>query len=173
MLEFLVGLRPSFSRLGRVRTSSALHSAYRKRPFGSSQKYRRKKSEESRSNSLNFLQGVLLPPFGAKRWRQKHPQGTSAGIGRRFLLRGTQALRRLRTPAPGVRTAIRSFSGSGAMRSLRCAARNFIYVRIFNNRVTQFVLRTKQLIPTLRFTSLGMTNRTSVILRRNPRRIPT
>ena len=35
-----------------------------------------------------FLRGADLPPFVTKRWRQKCPQGTSVGIGRRFSLSG-------------------------------------------------------------------------------------
>ena len=36
---------------------------------------------------------LLAPPFGTKRWRQKCPQGTSVGIGRRFSLSGHKRLR--------------------------------------------------------------------------------
>ena len=35
----------------------------------------------------------FLPPFVTKRWRQKCPQGTSVGIGRRFSLSGHKRLR--------------------------------------------------------------------------------
>ena len=35
-----------------------------------------------------FLRGADLPPFVTERWRQKCPQGTSVGIGRRFSLSG-------------------------------------------------------------------------------------
>ena len=35
---------------------------------------------------MNFLQGILLPPFVTKRWRQKCPQGTFAGSGQRMSL---------------------------------------------------------------------------------------
>ena len=40
-----------------------------------------------------FLRGADLPPFDTKRWRQKCPQGTSVGIGRRFSLSGHKRLR--------------------------------------------------------------------------------
>ena len=40
-----------------------------------------------------LLQGADLPPFGDNRWRQKCPQGTSVGIGRRFSLSGHKRLR--------------------------------------------------------------------------------
>ena len=40
-----------------------------------------------------LLQGADLPPFVTKRWRQKCPQGTSVGIGRRFSLSGHKRLR--------------------------------------------------------------------------------
>ena len=40
-----------------------------------------------------FLRGADLPPFGTKRWRQKCPQGTFVGIGRRFSLSGHKRLR--------------------------------------------------------------------------------
>ena len=42
---------------------------------------------------VRLLQGVDLPPFVTKRWRQKCPQGTSVGIGRRFSLSGHKRLR--------------------------------------------------------------------------------
>ena len=106
--------------------------------------------EASRINVLNLLQGNLLPPFVTKRWSQKCPQPTPAaraetacGLCRARRRKPSAAkvwhLRRERTtilteraqktalfctPAPGVRTDVRSFSVSGAMRSLRCAARN-------------------------------------------------
>ena len=35
----------------------------------------------------------FLPPFVTERWRQKCPQGTSVGIGRRFSLSGHKRLR--------------------------------------------------------------------------------
>gem|GEM_PF-5143036 len=41
----------------------------------------------------DFLRGATLPPFVTKRWRQKCPQGTSVGIGRRFSLSGHKRLR--------------------------------------------------------------------------------
>ena len=102
-----------------------------------------------------FLRGAGLPPFVTKRWRQKCPQGTSVGIGRRFSLSGHKRLRccgakdctastvaarqspqeasalaccpSFCTPAPGARTAVRSDSSSGAMRRLLCASRNGNY----------------------------------------------
>ena len=102
-----------------------------------------------------LLQGADLPPFVTKRWRQKCPQGTSVGIGRRFSLSGHKRLRccgakdctastvaarqspqaasalaccpSFCTPAPGARTAVRSDSSSGAMRRLLCASRNGNY----------------------------------------------
>ena len=102
-----------------------------------------------------FLRGADLPPFVTKRWRQKCPQGTFVGIGRRFSLSGHKRLRccgakdctastvaarqspqaasalaccpSFCTPAPGARTSVRSVSSSGAMRSLWCAPRNMIY----------------------------------------------
>ena len=40
-----------------------------------------------------LLQGADLPPFVTERWRQKCPQGTSVGIGRRFSLSGHKRLR--------------------------------------------------------------------------------
>ena len=40
-----------------------------------------------------LLQGADLPPFVFKRWRQKCPQGTFVGIGRRFSLSGHKRLR--------------------------------------------------------------------------------
>ena len=40
-----------------------------------------------------FLRGADLPPFLNKRWRQKCPQGTFVGIGRRFSLSGHKRLR--------------------------------------------------------------------------------
>ena len=40
-----------------------------------------------------FLRGADLPPFVTKRWRQKCPQGTSVGIGRRCSLSGHKRLR--------------------------------------------------------------------------------
>ena len=40
-----------------------------------------------------LLQGADLPPFVTKRWRQKCPQGTSVGIGRRLSLSGHKRLR--------------------------------------------------------------------------------
>ena len=43
-----------------------------------SPKNRRKKSETSRINFLNCLQGILLPPFGDKRWCQKCLRPTPA-----------------------------------------------------------------------------------------------
>ena len=118
--------------------------------------------EASRPSIRRFLRGADLPPFGNKRWRQKCPQGTSVGIGRRFSLSGHKRLRccgakdctastvaarqspqaasalaccpSFCTPAPGARTAVRSDSSSGAMRNLRCAARNddYLLVSCFN-----------------------------------------
>ena len=41
----------------------------------------------------DFLRGATLPPFVTKRWRQKCPQGTFVGIGRRFSLSGHKRLR--------------------------------------------------------------------------------
>ena len=85
---------------------------------------------------------------------KKCPQGTSVGIGRRFSLSGHKRLRccgakRLHRfdcggsaksasglctrllpvvfARPGARTAVRSVSSSGAMRSLWCAPRDMIY----------------------------------------------
>ena len=103
-----------------------------------------------------FLRGADLPPFVTERWRQKCPQGTSVGIGRRCSLSGHKRLRccgakdctastvaarqspqeasalaccpSFCTPAPGARTAVRSVSSSGAMRRLLCAARNCDYL---------------------------------------------
>ena len=103
-----------------------------------------------------LLQGADLPPFVTERWRQKCPQGTSVGIGRRCSLSGHKRLRccgakdctastvaarqspqaasalaccpSFCTPAPGARTAVRSVSSSGAMRRLLCAARNCDYL---------------------------------------------
>ena len=103
-----------------------------------------------------FLRGADLPPFVTKRWRQKCPQGTFVGIGRRFSLSGHKRLRccgakdctastvaarqspqeasalaccpSFCTPAPGARTAVRSVSSSCAMRRLLCAARNCDYL---------------------------------------------
>ena len=111
--------------------------------------------EASRPSIRRFLRGADLPPFGNKRWRQKCPQGTSVGIGRRFSLSGHKRLRccgakdctastvaarqspqaasalaccpSFCTPAPGARTSVRSVSSSGAMRSLWCAPRDMIY----------------------------------------------
>ncbi len=40
-----------------------------------------------------LLQGADLPPFVTERWRQKCPQGTSVGIGRRCSLSGHKRLR--------------------------------------------------------------------------------
>ena len=102
-----------------------------------------------------LLQGADLPPFVTERWRQKCPQSTSVGIGRRFSLSGHKRLRccgakdctastvaarqspqeasalaccpSFCTPAPGARTAVRSVSSSGAMRRLLCASRNGNY----------------------------------------------
>ena len=102
-----------------------------------------------------FLRGADLPPFVTKRWRQKCPQSTSVGIGRRCSLSGHKRLRccgakdctastvaarqspqeasalaccpSFCTPAPGARTAVRSVSSSGAMRRLLCASRNGNY----------------------------------------------
>ena len=99
-----------------------------------------------------LLQGADLPPFVTKRWRQKCPQGTSVGIGRRCSLSGHKRLRccgakdctastvaarqspqaasaltccpSFCTPAPSARTAVRSDSSSGAMRRQLCAVRN-------------------------------------------------
>ena len=112
--------------------------------------------EASRPSIRRFLRGADLPPFLNKRWRQKCPQGTSVGIGRRFSLSGHKRLRccgakdctastvaarqspqaasalaccpSFCTPAPGARTAVRSVSSSGAMRRLLCAARNCDYL---------------------------------------------
>ena len=102
-----------------------------------------------------FLRGADLPPFVTERWRQKCPQSTYVGIGRRCSLSGHKRLRccgakdctastvaarqspqaasalaccpSFCTPAPGARTSVRSVSSSGAMRSLWCAPRNMIY----------------------------------------------
>ena len=49
--------------------------------------------EASRPSIRRFLRGADLPPFVTKRWRQKCPQGTSVGIGRRFSLSGHKRLR--------------------------------------------------------------------------------
>ena len=112
--------------------------------------------EASRPSIRRFLRGADLPPFVTKRWRQKCPQGTSVGIGRRCSLSGHKRLRccgakdctastvaarqspqaasalaccpSFCTPAPGARTAVRSVSSSGAMRRLLCAARNCDYL---------------------------------------------
>ena len=111
--------------------------------------------EASRPSIRRFLRGADLPPFVTKRWRQKCPQGTSVGIGRRFSLSGHKRLRccgakdctastvaarqspqaasalaccpSFCTPAPGARTAVRSDSSSGAMRRLLRASRNGDY----------------------------------------------
>ena len=105
-----------------------------------------------------LLQGADLPPFVTERWRQKCPQSTSVGIGRRCSLSGHKRLRccgakdctastvaarqspqeasalaycpSFCTPAPGARTAVRSVSASGAMWNLRCTARNDDYLLI-------------------------------------------
>ena len=102
-----------------------------------------------------LLQGADLPPFVTERWRQKCPQSTSVGIGRRCSLSGHKRLRccgakdctastvaarqspqaasalaccpSFCTPAPGARTAVRSDSSSGAMRRLLRASRNGDY----------------------------------------------
>ena len=49
--------------------------------------------EASRPSIRRLLRGAGLPPFVTKRWRQKCPQGTSVGIGRRFSLSGHKRLR--------------------------------------------------------------------------------
>ena len=49
--------------------------------------------EASRPSIRRFLRGADLPPFVTKRWRQKCPQGTFVGIGRRFSLSGHKRLR--------------------------------------------------------------------------------
>ena len=49
--------------------------------------------EASRPSIGRFLRGADLPPFVTKRWRQKCPQGTFVGIGRRFSLSGHKRLR--------------------------------------------------------------------------------
>ena len=112
-------------------------------------------SEISRTSIRFFLRGADLPPFVTKRWRQKCPQSTSVGIGRRCSLSGHKRLRccgakdctastvaarqspqaasalaccpSFCTPAPGARTAVRSDSSSGAMRRLLRASRNGDY----------------------------------------------
>ena len=112
--------------------------------------------EASRPSIGRFLRGADLPPFVTKRWRQKCPQGTFVGIGRRFSQSGPKRQRgcgakdctastvaarpspqeasalaccpSFCTPAPGARTAVRSVSSSGAMRRLLCAARNCDYL---------------------------------------------
>ena len=49
--------------------------------------------EASRPSIGRFLRRADLPPFVTKRWRQKCPQGTFVGIGRRFSLSGHKRLR--------------------------------------------------------------------------------
>ena len=49
--------------------------------------------ESSVPSIRRLLRGAGLPPFDTKRWRQKCPQGTSVGIGRRFSLSGHKRLR--------------------------------------------------------------------------------
>ena len=44
--------------------------------------------ESSVPSIRRLLRGAGLPPFDTKRWRQKCPQGTFVGIGRRFSLSG-------------------------------------------------------------------------------------
>ena len=94
-----------------------------------------------------FLRGADLPPFVTERWRQKCPQGTSVGIGRRFSLSGHKRLRccgakdctastvaarqspqaasalaccpSFCTPAPGARAAAVTASAIFAVRSRR------------------------------------------------------
>ena len=49
--------------------------------------------ESSVPSIRRLLRGAGLPPFDTKRWRQKCPQGTFVGIGRRFSLSGHKRLR--------------------------------------------------------------------------------
>ena len=49
--------------------------------------------ESSVPSIRRLLRGAGLPPFDTKRWRQKCPQGTSVGIGRRCSLSGHKRLR--------------------------------------------------------------------------------
>ena len=49
--------------------------------------------ESSVPSIRRLLRGAGLPPFDTKRWRQKCPQGTFVGIGRRCSLSGHKRLR--------------------------------------------------------------------------------
>ena len=68
-----------------------------------------------------------LPPFVTKRWRQKCPQDTSVGIGRRFSLSGHARSTPFAHTRSGRSNHCSICSASGAMRRMLCASRNDDY----------------------------------------------
>ena len=74
-----------------------------------------------------FLQAAGLPPFGTKRWRQKCPQGTSVGIGRRCSLSGHKRLRCFARPLRALEPPFDLIPPPVQCRRMLCASRNDDY----------------------------------------------
>ena len=121
-----------------------------------------------------FLRGADLPPFVTERWRQKCPQGTSVGIGRRFSLSGhkrlrcfARPLRALEPPSdlipPPVQCGI-----CGALRATMIICWSPVLTGL---RPAGSHCEKSGKIPTLHCIPPGMTN--PVILRRKSKPIPT
>ena len=67
---------------------------------------------------------VFLRTFGLTQKYQKVKHGEKPRVASPVLAERPRKTALFRTPAPGVRTAVRSVSSCGALRSLRCASRN-------------------------------------------------
>ena len=121
-----------------------------------------------------FLRGADLPPFVTERWRQKCPQGTSVGIGRRFSLSGhkrlrcfARPLRALEPPSDLIPPPVQCGDS--------CALCAMIIIRLRPHmaglRPAGSHCEKSGKIPTLHCIPPGMTN--PVILRRKSKPIPT
>ena len=116
----------------------------------------KERAGKSRSNFMNILQGILYhllaPKGGAKTIRDRRPrkkEETERSDG----MAKNSGKRRLRLKRYSGKFAPALFDGAFAdvsvsrffaMRRLRCAARNFIYVRIFGRPQTCPVARRKE-----------------------------
>ena len=133
---------------------------------------------ESVGNIPTFSSGISCKKIFTTFCHQKAAPKVSAGHLRRdrtaVLTERAQKTALFCTPAPGARTAVRSDSSSGAMRNLRCAARNddYLLVSVLAGLWPAGSHCEKSgKIPTLHCIPSGTTN--PVILRRKSKPIPT
>ena len=121
-----------------------------------------------------FLRGADLPPFVTERWRQKCPQGTSVGIGRRFSLSGHKRLRCFARPLRALEPPS-DLIPPPVQCGDYCALRAMVIIRLRPHmaglRPAGSHCEKSGKIPTLHCIPPGMTN--PVILRRKSKPIPT